>query len=98
MVKLHFNSPEEFETLFKSRDIRVVNAIVSAIKEAMSENAKTAKMFEVSFEGADEAYEIGLAQKQWQHALKSSLDYYHKQNLVNEQIDTWELLETVKAW
>ena len=27
MIKLHFNTPDEFETLFKSRDIRVTNAI-----------------------------------------------------------------------
>jgi len=98
VVKLHFNTPEEFETLFKSKDVRVVNAIVAGIQQAMNNNNRTAKMFEVSFEGAEEAYEISLAQKQWQHALKNSLDYYHKHNLVNEQIDTWELLETVKAW
>jgi len=26
------------------------------------------------------------------------LDHYHEKNLVDEQIDTWELLEVVKAW
>ena len=44
------------------------------------------------------AFEIALPQKEWMGALKTSLDHYHKNNLVDEQIDTWELLEVVKAW
>tara|TARA_R110002126_G_scaffold12654_2_gene54843 strand:- start:206 stop:502 length:297 start_codon:yes stop_codon:yes gene_type:complete len=98
MIKLHFNTPDEFETLFKSRDIRVTNAIVQSIKEAMQKNKRTAKMFEVSFENTEFSYEINLPMKQWVMALKNSLDFYHKENLVNEQIDTWQLLETAKAW
>ncbi len=98
MVKLHFKSPEEFEKLFKSRDIRITNSIVKAIKNAMQKNARTAKLFELSFEGAEMAYEIALPQKEWLGALKTSLDLYHKENLVDEQIDTWELLEVVKSW
>lgn len=98
MVKLHFNSPEEFESLFKSKDIRITNTIVKGIKDAMSNNARTAKLFEISFEGAEMAFEIALPQKEWMGALKTSLDHYHENNLVDEQIDTWELLEVVKAW
>ena len=98
MVKLHFNSPEEFESLFKSRDIRITNTIVKGIKDAMQDNARTAKLFEISFEEAEIAYEIALPQKEWMGALKTSLNHYHEKNLVDEQIDTWELLEVVKAW
>ncbi len=98
MVKLHFKNPEEFESLFKSRDIRITNSVVKGIKEAMQKNARSAKLFELSFEGAELAYEIALPQKEWLGALKTSLDHYHKNNLVNEQIDTWELLEVVKTW
>ena len=98
MVKLHFNSPGELESLFKSRDIRITNTIVKGIKDAMQNNTRTAKLFEISFEGAEMAYEIALPQKEWMGALKTSLDHYHEKNLVNEQIDTWELLEVVKAW
>tara|TARA_R110000868_G_scaffold39368_7_gene137023 strand:+ start:1197 stop:1493 length:297 start_codon:yes stop_codon:yes gene_type:complete len=98
MIKLHFNTPDEFETLFKSRDIRVTNAIVQSIKEAMQKNKRTAKMFEVSFENTEFSYEINLPMKQWVMALKNSLDFYHKENLVSEQIDTWQLLETAKVW
>ena len=98
MIKLHFNTPDEFETLFKSRDIRVTNAIVQSIKEAMQKNKRTAKMFEVSFENTEFSYEINLPMKQWVMALKNSLDFYHKENLVDEQIDTWQLLESAKVW
>ena len=98
MVKLHFNSPEEFETLFRSKDIRITNSIVESIKESLQKNSRTAKLFEVSFEGGEMAYEISLPQKQWVQALQTSLDHYHSSNLVDEQIDTWEPLELVKKW
>ena len=98
MVKIHFNSPEEFESLFRSKDIKITNSIVNAIKESMQNNSRTAKLFEISFEGADMAYEISLPQKQWIQALQTGLDQYHANNLVDEQIDTWELIEVLKSW
>jgi hypothetical protein len=55
-------------------------------------------MFEVSFENTEFSYEINLPMKQWVMALKNSLDFYHKENLVDEQIDTWQLLESAKVW
>ena len=98
MVKLHFNSPEEFETLFRSKDVRVTRAIVQSIEGAMQKGVRSAKMFEVSFENTDLAYEISLPQKQWVQALQTSLDFYHAKNLIDEQIDTWKLLELAKDW
>jgi hypothetical protein len=98
VVKIHFNSPEEFESLFRSKDIKITNSIVNAIKESMQNNSRTAKLFEISFEGADMAYEISLPQKQWIQALQTGLDHYHSNNLVDEQIDTWELIEVLKSW
>lgn len=98
MVKLHFNSPEEFETLFRSKDIRVTRAIVQSIEDAMREGARSASMFEVSFEDSEIAYNISLPQKQWVQALQTSLDFYHENNLIDEQIDTWKLLEAARDW
>ena len=98
MVKLHFNSPEEFETLFRSKDIRVTRAIVQSIEDAMREGARSANMFEVSFEDSEIAYNISLPQKQWVQALQTSLDFYHENNLIDEQIDTWKLLEAARDW
>ena len=79
-------------------EIRITKTIVKGIKDAMQDNYRTAKLFEISFEGSETAFEIALHQKEWMGALKTSLDHYHKNNLVDEQIDTWELLEVVKAW
>jgi len=98
VVKLHFNSPEEFESLFRSRDVRVTKAIVQSIEEAMQDGARSARMFEVSFENTDLSYDISLPQKQWVQALQNSLDFYHSENLIDEQIDTWKLLELAKDW
>ena len=98
VVKLHFNTPEEFTSVFKQQDIKVTNAIVSAIEEAMEERKKTALLFEITFEEHDNLYEISLPQSQWTTALQSCLDHYHKLDMSDEQIDTWKLLEAAKVW
>lgn len=98
MVKLHFQSPEEFETLFKRNNINITNQIVSGIEKAMGGRKKTAPLFEITFEGHDNLYEISLPQSQWTHALQSCLDHYHKLDMSDEAIDTWKLLEAAKVW
>lgn len=98
MVKLHFNSPEEFTTIFKQQDLKVTNAIVSAIEDAMEDRKKTAMLFEITFEEHDNLYEISLPQSQWATALQSCLDRYHELQMANEAIDTWKLLEAAKVW
>ena len=98
MVKLHFNSPEEFTSLFKQHDLKVTNAIVAAVQEAVEERKKTALLFEITFEEHDNLYEISLPQSQWATALQSCLDRYHELQMADEQIDTWKLLEAVKLF
>lgn len=98
MIKLHFNSTDEFETLFKSKTLSVTNAIVSGIEKGMMSGRKTALLFEISFEQVEMAYEISLPQSQWQVALENCLEYYHENDMTDEQIDTWKLLEAVKSW
>ena len=98
MVKLHFNSTEEFESLFKKKTLSVTNSIVSGIEKAMMSGRKSALLFEISFEQVEMAYEISLPQSQWQVALENCLSFYHENDMADEQIDTWKLLEAVKSW
>lgn len=98
MVKLHLESPAEFETLFKRKTIKVTNAIVSGIQQAMQNGKRTAPLFEISFEEVDSFYEISLPQSQWSSALQACLDHYHREEMVDEAIDTWKLLEAAKVW
>lgn len=98
MVKLHFYSPEEFETLFKRNSIEITNAIVKGIQNAMEERKRTAPLFEITFEDVENLYEISLPQSQWASALQSCLDHYHKEEMTDEAIDTWKLLEAAKVW
>lgn len=96
MVKLHFNTPEEFSSIFKQQDLKVTNAIVSSIEEAMQDRKRTALLFEITFEEHDNLYEISLPKSQWATALQSCLDHYHELQMADEQIDTWKLLEAAK--
>lgn len=98
MVKLHFTSTDEFETLFKKKSTKVTNAIVEGIQLAMEKNKRTAPLFEISFLDVDNLYEISLPQSQWASALQHCLDYYHSQDMTDQAIDTWKLLEAAKVW
>jgi hypothetical protein len=98
VVKLHFESPQEFETLFSNNNIKVTNAIVKSIQEAMTSRKNTALLFEITFEEHDNLYEISLPQSQWSTALQSCLDHYHRLDMADQAIDTWKLLEAAKVW
>ena len=98
MVKLHFESSEEFEGLFKHKKKSVTDSIVMGIEEAMQANKRSAELFEITFESSEMMYEITLPSSQWVTALEACLDHYHKLNLPDDEIDTWKLLEAAKAW
>ena len=63
MVKLHFNSTDEFEVLFKRKTVSVTRSIIQGIEKAMQGNKRSAELFEITFEGADNMFEIALPQK-----------------------------------
>ena len=97
MVKLHFETTEEFEQLFKSKTLSVTNAIYIGIEEAVIKNRRSANLFQITFEQADMMYEISLPSSQWVSALEKCLEHYHKEELADEAIDCWKLLEAVKT-
>lgn len=98
MVKLHFNTTDEFEQLFKRKTLSVTKSIVSGIEEAVQKRKKTASLFEITFEEVELAYEISLPKSQWQPALENCLEHLHSEGLADEQIDCWKLLEVIKTY
>ena len=97
MVRLHFNTTEEFEELFKSKKRATTDAIVNGIELALANNKKTAPLFEITFQETQRAFEISLPQAEWANALESCLDHYHHLQEADDAIDTWKLLEAVKT-
>ena len=98
MVKLHFKSTDEFQVLFKKKTLSVTRSIISGIEDAMRKNKRSALLFEITFDEVDMMYEISLPQSQWQNALENCLEHLHAQNLPDEEIDCWKLIEAVKSW
>lgn len=98
MVRLNFETSDQFSALFKERSKKVTDAMVSGIEKAMLENKKTADIFQITFEEEEIAFDISIVRREWKHALKSCLDHYHTLNLTDQQIDTWKLLEAAKTW
>ena len=98
MVNLHFENLEEFTVLFKEKNKEVSDAIRIGVEQAMMKRKKTAKLFQLTFADADDAYEITLPSSIWETALESCLNFYHENDLADEAIDTWKLLEAIKLW
>lgn len=98
MVKLHFNTTDEFEGLFKRKSLSVTRSIILGIDEAMQKNKRTAPLFEITFEEAENMFEISLPRSQWVTSLESCLEHLHALNLADEEIDCWKLLEAAKNW
>jgi len=98
MIRLQFNSTDEFESLFKRKTLSVTRGIIQGIEKAMQQNKRSAQLFELEFLGADNLYEISLPQSQWVNALESCLEHLHAKSLSDEEIDCWKLLEAAKAW
>jgi len=97
MVKLHFNTTDEFEGLFKRKTLSVTRSIIQGIEKAVQNRKKTAPLFEITFEEVDMMYEISLPRSQWQFALENCLEHLHTEDLADEQIDCWKLLEAIKV-
>ena len=98
MINLHFENLEEFTVLFKEKNKEVSDAIRIGVEQAMMKRKKTAKLFQLTFADADDAYEITLPKAIWESALESCLNFYHQNDLADEAIDTWKLLEAIKLW
>jgi len=96
MKKLHFRSAQEFEGIFQRKTKEITDSIVDSIEQALASKHRTANIFEISFDESDIVFEISLPKNQWATALQSCLDHYHSLELVDEQIDTWRILESVK--
>ena len=98
MVNLHFENLEEFTVLFKEKNKEVSDAIRIGVEQAMMKRKKTAKLSQLTFADADDAYEITLPKVIWESALESCLNFYHENDHGDEAIDTWKLLEAIKLW
>ena len=98
VVKLHFQSTSEFETLFKNKKPSVTRSIIQGIEKAMSSNKRIAPLFEITFDEVDIMYEISLPRSQWIPALENCLEHLQEIGDADEQIDCWKLLEAAKVW
>ena len=97
MTNLHFENLEEFTTLFREKNKEVSDAIRIGVEKAMMNRKKTAELLQLTFADAEDAYEITLPEAIWETALESCLNFYHENDHHDEAIDTWKLLEAVKA-
>lgn len=95
MKKIKFQNTDEFERVFKKRDLEITDSIYESIEEASNSKKKTANLFEISFEDVDITYDITLPNSQWETALQACLDIYTELSESDKAIDTYLLKKRV---
>jgi len=95
MRQFVFESPEEFDAFFTGKNMQVTEAITDGIRVAVQAKKKHADLFEVTFEGADTAFDIGLPSTEWPQALAKCLEFYEEAEMYDDAIDTYQLIKQV---
>lgn len=96
MKKLHIESLDELEAMFREKTIEMTDAIKQSIQEAYDGNKKTALLFEIQIEGVESAFEISITKKEWIIALENCLKHYEEWEHSDDAIDTFLLIKTLK--
>ena len=95
MKQFNFETPEEFANFFTGRNLEVADAITEGIRIAVKNKKKNADLFEISFEGDENYFEIELPLSEWPVALNSCLKHYEEAERFDDAIDTFQLLKEV---
>jgi hypothetical protein len=96
MKKLHIESLDELEAMFREKTVEMTDAIKESIQEAYDGNKKTALLFEIQIEGVESAFEISITKKEWIIALENCLKHYEEWEHSDDAIDTFLLIKTLK--
>lgn len=96
MKKLHIESLDELEAMFREKTIDMTDAIKQSIQEAYDGNKKTALLFEIQIEGVESAFEISITKKEWIIALENCLKHYEEWEHSDDAIDTFLLIKTLR--
>jgi len=96
MKKLHIESLDELEAMFREKSVEMTDAIKQSIQEAYDGNKKTALLFEIQIEGVESAFEISITKKEWIIALENCLKHYEEWEHSDDAIDTFLLIKTLK--
>ena len=73
MIKLHFESPEEFENLFETNNKKTNDQILDSIRKAMNDNKKIANLWSITFYANTHANSISLPSEHWAKVLEQIL-------------------------
>lgn len=95
MKQFNFETPEDFQNFFTGRNLEVSDAITEGIRVAVQAKKKNADLFEVSFDGDENYFEIGLPLSEWPVALNTCLQHYEEAERFDDAIDTFQLLKQV---
>ena len=90
-MDIHLKDIEEFEALFEKDNPEITLGIFSGIKEAFEQGEEEADLFTITFENAEDYYELSLEYTQWAQALDKCLEKFEGFEMVDEAIDTYQL-------
>tara|TARA_R110000796_G_scaffold9485_1_gene32306 strand:- start:14 stop:316 length:303 start_codon:yes stop_codon:yes gene_type:complete len=95
MEFFEFESMEEFDTLFDSKDresvTKVTTAIFTGIQSAIQNKEDEAELFSLSFKNLDDGLEVCLPRDQWDIALNNCQKNFHDMEMFDTAIDVYNL-------
>ena len=97
MKKLQIQSLEELNDIFKEKSVDMTTNIRDSIQEAFASKNKTAFLFEIEVDGMDTSFEISITTKEWETALHNCLNHFREWQMVDDEIDTWQLIQKIKS-
>jgi hypothetical protein len=96
MKKLHFESLQELDAMFKDSCVEMTNTIRDSIQQAYDNKKRVANLFEIQMDGIDSVLEISLSKKEWTTALDNCLKQYTEWGMSDSAIDTYLLIQNLK--
>lgn len=94
---LTFETIDEFQKLFKEKNLEITEHIFNGIRSAVKSNAYTANLFDISLEGDENVYEISMSRDKWPEALEQVKMYYHDFSEYDKAIDAHLLIQKVSS-
>jgi hypothetical protein len=96
MIKATLDSVNDVPNFLNENSLKITNTIVKVIESTYKTRKKSALILELSIMDANGVFEVSLPNVEWEKSLQNCITYYSDNNMYDEAIDTFSLLEKIK--
>lgn len=96
MIKATLSSVNDVPDFLNENSLKITNTIVEVIGNIHTTRKKSALILELTLMDANGVFEVSLPNVEWEKSLQNCITYYSENNMYDEAIDTFSLLEKIK--